>query len=682
MKEIILVADSNGNILWAYKSNISEDFLSSALKNINNYLTHKASKLMLKSDKNTFYEDILNIDNEKFCIKLFNFKIDKKVFLLAILRDFYSCILKNLFEAYDALSEGIIIVDRDFSIIFANNYFLKLINKSLEDVLGKKCYEVVHLSQKPMKNCPSELCLKTYKDECSDLYISVVKRFFKVHVYPIMINNEIKGFVHIMKEKGEMFGENFEYRTFPEKILDEINEGVLVVDRNYRILKVNRYFSEIYGLEEKDIVGKRCFDVIYGNACFTGSCVVSNVFIWRRPVESIQEYTINRKRYYIKVKAVPFNSNLAVLIYNDITDIMIKNRLFSKIINNVSEGVSVVDRNSKIIFANRLFKEIYGVFDIEEKYCYEVVKCDECPENCPIKIVFNENRASEKIIRKKTANFDVYVKIKALPFNRDHALLIHSNVTENIEKSKRLDRMHKELRDVQRKLEEIELLKTTILTNISHEFKTPITVVNSLVNILMENIQDEEKAEIFVKIKKNILKLLDLVDDLISVARISTGRYALELCPTELKELIGDAVKYRRSFAESRNIEIFESVEPVTVTCDRTLLYRALINLIDNAIKFNKKGGNIYITAKDEGENVRIEIRDTGIGIPKEKIGKIFEPFVQIDPTVRRRYGGTGIGLTLVKKVVEMHNGKIKVESEPGKGTKFTIILKKRIECL
>ncbi len=242
-----------------------------------------------------------------------------------------------------------------------------------------------------------------------------------------------------------------------------------------------------------------------------------------------------------------------------------------------------------------------------------------------------------------------------------------------------LKKINIELREAYNRLMELDFLKASIIANVSHELKTPISVIKTLVEILMKEEKDKRKLEDFKVIKRNITRLYNLVEDLIVISKVAAGKSELKLETVNIEEIIKDAVVEKEKLAKTKNIKIFADIKPAEIVCDKKLLYRAIINLLDNAIKFNRKNGKVYIKTFKENGYIIIEIKDTGIGIPKDKIDFIFEPLIQLDPSTRRKYGGTGLGLALVKKVIEMHKGTIDVKSEVGKGTEFKIKIPKTL---
>ncbi|MEJ2614076.1 MAG: ATP-binding protein, partial [Ignavibacteriaceae bacterium] len=225
------------------------------------------------------------------------------------------------------------------------------------------------------------------------------------------------------------------------------------------------------------------------------------------------------------------------------------------------------------------------------------------------------------------------------------------------------------------KLQEIDKIKTNFFTNVSHEFRTPLTLILGPVKQILENSSNNrirEEAEI---IFKNAKKLNRLVDQLLDLSRIEAGQMKLRVVKQNIIPFIKEIMSAFKPFAESKNISFRfnPSVEEIFIYIDRDKVERIINNLLSNAFKFTSAGGKIDLSVNKDEKFVNISICDSGIGIPKEKMSKIYDRFYQVENSHKRKQEGTGIGLALSKELIELHKGKIQVESEEGKGTIFTI---------
>lgn len=244
------------------------------------------------------------------------------------------------------------------------------------------------------------------------------------------------------------------------------------------------------------------------------------------------------------------------------------------------------------------------------------------------------------------------------------------------------------IKENKRLLEEIieyDRLKTEFFSNVSHEFKTPLNIIFSTTQLLSlhplncnDSYEYNPKINNYISImKQNCYRLLRLINNLIDITKIDSGFLNLNLQNKNIIEVVENVslstVEYIES--KSRTIIFDTDIEEKIMAFDPEKIERILLNLISNAVKFTKPQDQIEINIYDKKENIIISVKDTGIGIPKEKQKIIFERFRQVSPLLNRTHEGSGIGLSLVKSLVEMHDGTISVESECGNGTEFIIKL-------
>ena len=234
----------------------------------------------------------------------------------------------------------------------------------------------------------------------------------------------------------------------------------------------------------------------------------------------------------------------------------------------------------------------------------------------------------------------------------------------------------------------IELIKNEFFTNMSHEFKTPLNITFSALQLIEHGIKNNQiiSADGFNldkyinSIKQNSYRLLRLVTNIIDASEFDMGYYNLNMKNCNIVYLVEDMVTSVISYVEGKNIEItFDTeVEEEIIACDPDKIERIILNLLSNAIKYTEADGKISVNIYSDKENVYITVSDTGIGIPEEKINKIFERYEQIDNKLTRNFNGSGIGLSLVGSLVEMHEGRVWVESKVNEGSKFIISLPKK----
>jgi two-component system phosphate regulon sensor histidine kinase PhoR len=224
----------------------------------------------------------------------------------------------------------------------------------------------------------------------------------------------------------------------------------------------------------------------------------------------------------------------------------------------------------------------------------------------------------------------------------------------------------------------LERTRQDFVANVSHEMKTPLTAIRGFAETLLEGALDDQanRGTFVERIKAQAERLEALIDDTLSLARIERGEIPLALESVDWAALVKKIEETFRKAAAERNLSLEMKVEPdlPKVLGDQKLLEQAIGNLLDNAIKYNRSGGEILLSISRSGEKgVRVLVEDTGMGIPKEDLPRIFERFYRVDKARSRELGGTGLGLSIVKHIVERHGGNVGCESEVGKGSRFWI---------
>ena len=244
--------------------------------------------------------------------------------------------------------------------------------------------------------------------------------------------------------------------------------------------------------------------------------------------------------------------------------------------------------------------------------------------------------------------------------------------------------LFQELKVTNRKLQKLERLKSEFISIVSHELRTPLTAIKNAMDIILSGKAGDmtENIEKFVSMgKRNATRLSGIINDLLDISKIEAGKMDFKFELTHIEPVIEYVKNNLTEVAKEKKLTI--KYEPcgdsVEIYADSNRLEQVLTNLVSNAIKFTDTGGKIDINLYIEKENVCISIKDTGIGIPKDKKDIIFENFEQIDTTLSRGCEGTGMGLSVVKKLANLNNIKINVESELNKGSEFKIILPNNI---
>ena len=243
-----------------------------------------------------------------------------------------------------------------------------------------------------------------------------------------------------------------------------------------------------------------------------------------------------------------------------------------------------------------------------------------------------------------------------------------------------LDRNKKTLEESNQKLMELDQIKSRFFANISHELRTPLTLLLAPLETLLQRFNralDEETRNMLVTMHSNGMRLLKLINDLLDLVRLESGRMEVRHEPLPVAEFVKGLASAARQVADDKRLRLETFVEPTlgTVLADRDKLEKVVLNLLFNALKFTPSGGRVELRAERRGEDFVLTVADTGMGISAKNLPHVFDRFWQADGSSKRKYQGVGIGLALVKELVEIHGGNVSVESLEGKGTTFTVTL-------
>ena len=249
--------------------------------------------------------------------------------------------------------------------------------------------------------------------------------------------------------------------------------------------------------------------------------------------------------------------------------------------------------------------------------------------------------------------------------------------TANRTLERRVEERTAELQKALERVSELSQLKANFVSNISHELRTPLTHIKGYLELMVTeslgSITDEQRHALQVS-QQSTGRLEALIEDLIMFSLSSRGELSIKLENVDLRRLVNLAIKSSAGKAEERGVSLNVMIDEDVplVQADPQKIAWVLNQLVDNGVKFTPSSGRVVISVKREGENlVIVTVTDTGIGIPSNRFEEIFEPFHQLDGSTTRRYGGTGLGLSLVRQIVESHGSMLEVQSIEGRGSTF-----------
>ena len=336
-----------------------------------------------------------------------------------------------------------------------------------------------------------------------------------------------------------------------------------------------------------------------------------------------------------------------------------KKRLFA-ILESMTEGVLAVDTEQKVLFTNSALEKSFGLekSSVQGRYFWEIFR------DADINEMIEKGLSGQVVARKEHAALlsDFVFEIQVSPVFAAGEFLGVVAVFRDITL-----------------LKEFERLRTEFVANVSHELKTPLTSILGFVETLKEGgIDDAENRMKFLQvIETQSKKLHALIEDLLLLSKIESAKEPLLLEEVDVEKLFEKMKDIFLPILKEKNIQM-QIVSPAKAVCvyaEASSLERALSNLVDNALKYNRPNGLVTLQAQDEAKGIVLEVRDTGAGISPADLPRVFERFYRADKSRSRESGGTGLGLSIAKHIVERHGGRIEVQSTPGKGSTFSIVL-------
>jgi len=230
------------------------------------------------------------------------------------------------------------------------------------------------------------------------------------------------------------------------------------------------------------------------------------------------------------------------------------------------------------------------------------------------------------------------------------------------------------------KQKELDSMKSAFVASVSHELRTPLVAIEKSISLLLTRATGplSDNQEQFLTIAdRNLKRLARLINDLLDLSKLEAGKMQVKMQPVALDKVINESIDGLNNWASSKSIQIQRNIAPglPEANLDPDRIIQVMTNLVGNAIKFTPVNGVVTVSASLNSHNIEVSVQDTGIGIPQESLEKVFDKFYQVGERAATDISGTGIGLSIAKEIVELHGGRIWVESERGNGAKFTFTL-------
>ncbi|OGW75502.1 MAG: hypothetical protein A2Z72_02800 [Omnitrophica bacterium RBG_13_46_9] len=389
---------------------------------------------------------------------------------------------------------------------------------------------------------------------------------------------------------------------------------------------------------------------------------VSDIF--RRELEREVDYNNTKlsTKYEEVIKEKDASEQIAWKKYQKTLD---DKKKTEAVIRSITEGLLVIDAKGKVVMMNPAAESLLDVSkkdkigksileDIKETQLLSLFKSSRDKEGMAVELI-SQRDETKKILRASSAVIE----------DENGQTVGMVSVLNDITKQKELDQ-----------------LKENFVANVSHELRTPLVAIEKSISLMIDGTTGkllEEQAELLSIAKRNLKRLNFLINDLLELSKLEAGKTKLRREASSIEKIINEVIESLETWAKSKSLKIEKDIEEKLpeLEIDPNRITQVLNNLLGNSIKFTPENGTILVKARllQEKLEVEVSVRDTGIGISKENLSTVFDKFYQAGERVATDISGTGIGLSIAKEIVELHGGKIRAESEKGKGADFIFTL-------
>lgn len=692
------------------------------------FLGQKSAKLYSKKCKESF--EVTSLSLEAGCYALTLTKISEEEDHSKVNtanKDASEFELKYKIEEFEKLFEVLpglfCVTDIEENYLLINGAWEKLLGLSCDEITRNKLSRIIHSddiedTKKALTAMKPNEYLLNYVNRCRNKdgnyhYIQWNCYFDGELIYAVA--NDIS---KMKTYETELISQ----KKFLKTLIDTIPDYVFYKDNEGVYLGCNRAMADIiFQKNEKDVIGKNDGDLLEDKQLAQCFIKQDQEVIDEEKTVIYEDMIIDNQNSQLDLETikVPFydeDGNIAGIIgiSRDITirkyaeeQIKESEERFRQLAQSIDE-VFWLATDDKMLYISPGYERIWGrscdsvysnirnfrkhIFEEDKIRVFEAFNKDEYKINgC-----FNEKYR----IQKPDGTLR-WVWERSFPVRDDKGTIIRrAGIAEDITTLKIAEEVVARTREemirveLQKKsmeldqLEELDRLRTDFFANLSHELRTPINLI--FASLKMIELDDNDYASSrnqtmpnkYIKIiKQNSYRLMRLINNLIDVTRLDAGFLSLSTSNWDIVDMIKCVTLSVAEYAKNKDISLnFQSdIEHLTIECDPDKIERIMLNLLSNAIKFNNQGGKVDVVMKANDEDIYISVRDNGIGIPESKLEMVFERFKQIDSRLNKEGEGSGIGLSLVKSLVEMHGGEVSVSSVLGFGTEFIIRLPNKI---
>ncbi len=678
-------------------------------------------KFLSNHGKETIWQDEIFIkiqgkENEPFDLSVKTIHSDKNENIG------YSFVLRNLSEKYEAekiSNRAKLIVENSPTILFRVDPYQDFQIEYISENINRFGYD----SKKLIAEKRSFLDL-LYSEDARKIRETAEKNTTENGINAFSGSYRLKKsdgqFIWVEDQTQDVFDESGKV-VLHEGILQDVNDrkNLEVIneerDRQYRILASNLPDTNIFlldkerkyivaegtnfenwGMKREDFEGKFLWEV-YLTSYEEVSTLLDKVYYDREIVET--EFPI-KNRYYSRTFRPIVIKDQVEFVLSIIRDITDEHQAKIDLLQSEEKYRTLVEESTEIIFSltetftlryvspnvNQFLG--YQAEEVIGKSIFEFLNPDDMGEFQKMLESTDDFLANTQFLefrlRHKNGDFKVFNSNGKLIFDKDGKAKYYTGIARDISKLKEAQR---ELMKAKENAEQASQIKSQFLSIMSHEIRTPMNAVIGLSHLLMDENPRPEQLENLKTLQFSAENLMALINDILDYNKIESGKVELENVSFDLKNIVSRIVHSHSFQSNEKSLKVachFDEKLPNLVIGDPIRLGQIINNLISNAIKFTDQGSvNISlneISRSKEESLVEFTVEDTGIGIPEDKIDTIFEAFTQASSSTTRKYGGTGLGLAIVKKLVELFEGEITVDSQEGRGSKFTFRIGYRID--
>jgi len=486
-----------------------------------------------------------------------------------------------------------------------------------------------------------------------------------------------------------------------EAIFNAAPVGMLLVDAEMTVTRANNTFRQMLHREYKDIIGRKigdamgCINNSADNGCGCGpvcdDCllrnIVINVFNLGRSTHEFEihptlEFDNKKTSFWFHISAEPLTvdaDKYAIIAINDITERIkaederrLAEEKYRLIFENSAVGISMVDEQERLISWNKFMEQLLGMSRSDlylqpVRLLYPADEWQKIRAN-NVRRKGMQHHLETRMLRKDGSIIEVDVSLSVIR-DSDGRRTGSIGVIRDITERKRADA---ELRETME-------LKSQFISTVSHELRTPLTAIKEALGIVLDGVvgRVNEKQKKFLNIvHRNVNRLNELINDVLDFQKLKAGKMELDIRSHDIKQVLSEVSETMTLEAEKNQVDLsFDLAENISrAEFDRSKIVQVLTNLVSNGIKFTHPEGKVSVMIERRGEDWVIDVSDTGVGIPKESLFKIFNRFYRVSRP-GEQIQGTGLGLAIVREIVTMHGGRIDVESKEGHGSSFAVIL-------